>query len=188
MRRLVVFNMVSLDGYFVDAHGDMTWAHADPADTEWNAFVSGNAQGGGVLLFGRKTYEMMASFWPTPAASQANPVVAKRMNALPKVVFSRTLDKATWRNTTLVRADPASHVSSMKAEPGDGLAVLGSGTIVSHLTGRGLIDEYQIVVIPVILGRGRTMFDGVEKQTRLKLIDTRRFGNGNVLLRYQPLS
>ena len=188
MRRLVVFNMVSLDGYFVDAHGDMTWAHADPADAEWNAFVSGNAQGGGVLLFGRKTYEMMASFWPTPAASQANPVVAKRMNALPKVVFSRTLDKATWRNTTLVRADPASHVSSMKAEPGDGLAVLGSGTIVSHLTGRGLIDEYQIVVIPVILGQGRTMFDGVETQTRLKLIDTRRFGNGNVLLRYQPLS
>jgi len=188
MRRLVVFNMVSLDGYFVDAHGDMTWAHADPADTEWNAFVSGNAQGGGVLLFGRKTYEMMASFWPTPAASQANPVVAKRMNALPKVVFSRTLDKATWRNTTLVRDDPALAVRRMKGEPGDDMVILGSGSIVSRLTGQSLIDEYQIVVIPVILGRGRTMFDGVEKQTRVKLIDTRRFGNGNVLLRYQPLS
>ena len=115
MRRLVVFNMVSLDGYFVDARGDMSWAYADPADAEWNAFVAGNAQGGGVLLFGRKTYEMMASFWPTPAAAQAGPIVAERMNALPKVVFSRTLDKATWRNTTLVRDDPASAVRKMKS-------------------------------------------------------------------------
>jgi len=188
MRRLVVFNMVSLDGYFVDAHGDMTWAHADPADAEWNTFVSGNAQGGGVLLFGRKTYEMMASFWPTPAALQANPVVAERMNVLPKVVFSRTLDKATWRNTTLVRDDPALAVRRMKGEPGDDMVILGSGSIVSRLTGQSLIDEYQIVAIPIVLGRGRTMFEGVGTRVRVKLIDTRRFGNGNVLLRYQPLS
>jgi dihydrofolate reductase len=188
MRRLVVFNQVSLDGYFVDAHGDMRWAYADPADAEWNAFAAGNARGGGVLLFGRKTYELMASYWPTPAAAQANPVVAERMNALPKVVFSRTLDEATWQNTRLVRDDPASEVRRMRGEPGDGMAILGSGTIVSQLTGQGLIDEYQIVVVPIILGRGRTLFEGVSKQVRLKLIDTRRFRNGNVLLCYQPMS
>jgi dihydrofolate reductase len=188
MRKLVVFNQVSLDGYFVDAHGDMRWAYGDPADAEWNAFAAGNAQGGGVLLFGRKTYELMASYWPTPAAAQANPVLAERMNALPKVVFSRTLDTVAWRNTTLVRDDPASEVRRMKGEPGDSIAVLGSGTIVSKLTGQGLVDEYQIVVIPIILGRGRTLFEGVDKQTRLKLTDTRRFRNGNVLLCYQPKS
>jgi dihydrofolate reductase len=188
MRRLVVFNQVSLDGYFVDAHGDMRWAYADPADAEWNAFVAGNAKGGGVLLFGRKTYEMMASFWPTPAAAQASPVVAERMNALPKVVFSRTLDRATWKNTTLVRGDLASEVRRMKSEPGEGMAILGSGTVVSQLTGHGLIDEYQIVVVPIVLGRGRTMFEGVERQTRLRLTNTRRFGNGNVLLCYEPMS
>jgi dihydrofolate reductase len=188
MRKLLVFNQVSLDGYFVDAHGDMRWAYADPTDVEWNAFVAGNTRGGGVLLFGRKTYELMASYWPTPAAAQANPLVAGRMNALPKVVFSRTLEEATWRNTRLVRDDPASEVRRMKSEPGDGMAILGSGTIVSQLTGQGLIDEYQIVVIPIILGWGRTLFEGVGNQMRLTLTDTRRFRNGNVLLCYQPLS
>jgi len=188
MRRLVVFNSTSLDGYFTDANGDMSFAHRKEGDAEWDAFVAGNASGGGVLLFGRKTYELMASFWPTPAAAQMMPVVAERMNNLPKVVFSRTLDKAAWANTKLVKEDPVGAVRKMKTEPGEDIAILGSGSIVSQLAPYGLIDEYQIVVIPVILGRGRTMFDGVEKQTRLKLIDTRRFGNGNVLLRYQPLS
>ena len=106
MRKLVVFNSTSLDGYFTDANGDMSFAHHKEGDAEWDAFVAGNASGGGVLLFGRKTYELMAGFWPTPAAAQMMPVVAERMNNLPKVVFSRTLDKAAWANTKLVKEDP----------------------------------------------------------------------------------
>ena len=101
MRRLLVFNQVSLDGYFTDSKGDMSWAHKN--DPEWNAWVQDNAKGGGVLLFGRITYQMMASFWPTAAALETMPVVAERMNNLPKVVFSRTLDKASWQNTKLVK-------------------------------------------------------------------------------------
>ncbi|MFL5606068.1 MAG: dihydrofolate reductase family protein, partial [Gemmatimonadaceae bacterium] len=86
MRRLTVFNNVSLDGYFTDAKGDMSWAHNN--DPEWNAFAAENASGGGALLLGRITYDLMASFWPTPRAMQAMPEVAKGMNRMPKVVFS----------------------------------------------------------------------------------------------------
>ena len=105
LRRLVLFNQVSLDGYFVDMNGHMSWAHKD--DPEWNAFVEENASGGGELLLGRITYELMASFWPTPFAMEQMPVVAERMNNLPKLVFSRTLDEASWNNTKLVRGDPS---------------------------------------------------------------------------------
>jgi dihydrofolate reductase len=101
MRKLVVFDTVSLDGYFVDASGDMSWAHKD--DPEWNGFVADNASAGGTLLFGRVTYELMASFWPTPQAMAMAPIVAKRMNSLPKIVFSRTLESATWSNTKIVK-------------------------------------------------------------------------------------
>jgi len=186
MRKLVVFNHVSLDGYFVDVNGDMSWAKADHQDEEWNEFVAENASGGGVLVFGRITYELMAGFWPTPFAIQNMPVVAEGMNSMPKVVFSRTLDQASWNNTKLVKGDMAAEIRKMKKEPGDSMAILGSGSIVSQLAPEGLIDEYQIVVNPVVLGQGRTMFDGVKEKLNLKLTKTRAFGNGNVFLCYEP--
>jgi len=184
MRRLVVFNHVSLDGYFVDAHGDMSWAHA--GDAEWNTFVEENASGGGELLFGRITYELMASYWPTPLALQNDPVVAERMNDLPKVVFSRTMDRPAWSNTKLVKGDIAAEVQKLKNEPGPDMVIFGSGNIISQLAQAGLIDEYQIVVNPIILGAGRTMFEGIAEKLPLKLTKTRTFGNGNVLLCYEP--
>jgi dihydrofolate reductase len=181
----MVFNQVSLDGYFTDKKGDMSWAHKD--DPEWNAFASENAKGGGVLLFGRKTYEMMASFWPTPAALEQMPAVAEGMNNLPKVVFSRTLDKATWKNTKLVKGDLVAEVRKMKKAPGGDMVILGSGTIVSQLTQAGLIDEYQFVVDPIVLGQGRTLFEGVKDKLNLKRTNARTFSNGNVVLTYQPV-
>jgi dihydrofolate reductase len=186
MAKLIVFNSVSLDGYFSDANGDMSWAHSP--DAEWQEFVEGNAQGGGLLLFGRITYELMRSYWPTPQAIESFPVVAERMNNLPKVVFSRTLDKATWNNTRLVKDDLAAEVRKLKRDYGTGIAIMGSGSIVSQLARDGLIDEYQIVVCPVVLGKGRTMFEGVEQRLPLKLAKMRAFSNGNVLLCYQPIS
>ena len=186
MRKLIVFNHVSLDGYFTDAKGDMSFAHNDTPDAEWDAFVAGNASGGGMLVFGRITYELMASFWPTPFAAENMPVVAERMNNLPKVVFSRTLDKASWNNTKLVKGDLAGEIRKMKKEPGEDMVIFGSGSIVSQLAQAGLIDEYQIVVDPVALGKGRTMFDGIKEKLTLKLKKTRTFGNGNVLLCYEP--
>jgi dihydrofolate reductase len=184
MRRLSAFESVSLDGFFTDAKGDMSWAHKQ--DTEWNEFAGSNAKGGGALVFGRVTYEMMAGYWPTPAARQANAAVAEGMNAMPKVVFSRTLDKASWNNTTVVKGELANAVRKMKKEPGPDMVVLGSGTIVSQLAAAGLIDELQIVVVPVILGKGRTLFEGVDRKIGLERVKARTFGNGNVVLWYQP--
>jgi len=186
MRKLIAFEQVSLDGFFVDAKGDMSWAHRQ--DPEWNEFAASNASGDGVLLFGRVTYEMMAGFWPTPAAMETLPTVAEGMNNMPKVVFSRTLQKASWQNTTLVKGDPASEARKMKNEPGPDMAILGSGTIVSQLAQAGLIDELQIVVNPIVLGNGRTLFESVKEKIALKLIKSRAFGNGNVVLYYQPMA
>lgn len=186
MRTVTVFNSVTLDGYFTDAKGDMSWAHKD--DPEWNAFVADNARGGGELLFGRVTYDLMAGFWPTPQAFETAPVVAERMNSLPKIVFSRTLDRAPWNNTRLVKGDPATEVRRMKQEPGNDMVIMGSGSIVAQLAQAGLIDEYQIALNPIALGKGRTMFDGVTRRLPLRLTKSRAFGNGNVFLCYQSMA
>ena len=185
-RRLSAFMMISLDGYFADARGDMGFAHALAQDGEWNDFVAGNARGGGVLLFGRKTYELMASWWPTPAAAKANPVVAERMNSGPKVVFSRTLAAAEWSNTTLVREDAPVAVRRMKEEDGPGMVILGSGSIVTQVAAAGLLDTLQVVVTPVALGAGSSLLAGLGRRLDLALADTRVFRNGAVVLWYAP--
>ena len=184
MRKLTVFNSVSLDGYFSDSHGDMSWAHRQ--DTEWGAFVSGNASGGGLLVFGRVTYDLMVGYWPTAAARQGNPVVAEQMNNLPKIVFSRTLERASWNNTRLIKGDLAAAVQQLKREPGPDMVILGSGSIVAQLTDARMIDEYQVVLCATILGGGRTMFEGVKQKVDLTLKKSRTFGNGNVVLWYEP--
>jgi dihydrofolate reductase len=187
MGKLVVFNNVSVDGFFVDARGDMSWAHKH--DSEWTAFAAENASGrGGTLLFGRVTYQMMASWWPTPMAARQMPEVAAGMNAMSKVVFSRTLKKAdvTWANTRLVARGLVAAVKTLKAERGRSLVVLGSGTIVSQLTAAGLVDELQLVVNPLVLGAGRTLFDGLKAPVELKLKSARPFRNGNIVVTYAP--
>jgi dihydrofolate reductase len=185
MRKLIAFNHVSLDGYFTDATGDFTWARGNQDDQEFNTFVAENAKGGGQLLFGRRTYDIMTRFWPTPIAAQHEPVVAERMNSLPKIVFSRTMEKASWNNTMLVKGDLPSAVRKLKAEPGDGMVILGSGSIVSQLAQEGLIDEFHVVLNPIVLGKGRTMFDGMKSKVNLELVETRHFPSGKVFLRYQ---
>jgi dihydrofolate reductase len=185
MRKLIVFNSISLDGYFTDKNSDMSWAHKH--DSEWNEFSSANASGGGVLVFGRVTYDMMVSYWPTPAALEANPAVAEGMNNLPKIVFSRTLDKASWKNTRVVKGDIAAEVRKLKQESGPDMVIMGSGTIVSQLTGARLIDEYQLVLNPIALGAGRTLFDGIKEKVTLGLEKTRAFRNGNVVLWYRSV-
>jgi dihydrofolate reductase len=180
----MVFNNITLDGYFTDANDDMSWAHQG-ADEEWNQFTAENASSGGVLLFGRKTYDLMFSFWPTRQAHEMMPEVAEGMNNLPKVVFSRTMDQPTWNNTKLVKENIVDEVRKMKSEPGDNMVIMGSGSIVSQLTEARLIDEYQCVVHPLVLGNGRTMFDGIKEKLPLKRSVSRTFKNGNVLLTYE---
>ncbi len=115
------------------------------------------------------------------------PEVAEGMNKMPKVVFSRTMDKAAWNNTTLMKGDLVAAVRKLKGEAGPDIVILGSGTIVSQLAGEGLIDEYQFVVVPIVLGKGRTMFEGLKEKLTLKLTKSRVFGNGNVFLCYDPM-
>ena len=186
MRKLVAFNQITVDGYFAGANGDLSWAK-DNRDLEFRKFVEANASAGGALLFGRVTYELMARYWPTPLAMQNDPVVAERMNSLPKFVFSRTLESTSWNNTKLLKGGLADEIRRMKREPGEGMVILGSGSIVSQLAQDGLIDEYQVVLNPVALGSGRTMFDGIKGKLMLKLTKTHTFGNGNVLLCYEPI-
>jgi dihydrofolate reductase len=119
-------------------------------------------------------------------AIQNSPEVAEGMNNFSKVVFSRTLDSASWKNTKLVKGDLAAEVRKMKNQDGEGMAILGSGSIVAQLASEELIDEYQIALIPVALGKGRTMFEGVKKRLNLKLMKTRAFANGNLMLWYEP--
>jgi dihydrofolate reductase len=188
MRKLIVFNHVSLDGYFTDSKSDMSFAHNPIPDAEWDAFVSRNAGGGGTLVFGRITYEMMASFWPTPMAAKQMPDIAERMNNLPKLVFSRTLNDVSWQNTKLIKSDMTGEIKRMKNAEGNDMVILGSGSVVSQLAQAGLIDDYQFVMDPVVLGNGRTMFDGLSSKLTLKLKKSQAFANGNILLCYEPVA
>lgn len=184
MAKLSVFNSISLDGYFTGANGDLSWAYAVPQDAEWRDFVSGNAGGGGALLFGRVTHDMMAGFWPTAVAAQQMPAVADGMNRAPKFVFSRTLKASPWQNTTVLKGDVVAEVEKLKREAAGDITILGSGNLVAQLAQAGLVDAYQFVVIPVVLGAGRTMFEGVTSRPKLKPTKTRVFGNGNVVWWY----
>jgi dihydrofolate reductase len=185
MRKLSVFDSVSLDGFFTDAAGDMSWAHRQ--DEEWNSFTAGNASGGdGALLFGRVTYEMMRGFWTTDQAARMMPEVAAGMNRMPKYVVSRTLAASDWQHTTVLQGDAVDSVQALKATPGPDLVVLGSGSVVSALTQARLVDAYQLALIPVVLGKGRTLFETVGDPRRFALTATRSFRNGNVVLWYDP--
>lgn len=181
MRQLIVFNQISIDGYIADATGDMSWAHR--SDPEWNAFVAGNAGSDGELLFGRTTYDQMASFWPTPMAAHQLPDVARGINAASKLVFSRTLTKASWNNTQVISGDIVGAIRQRKAAPGPPMVIMGSASIVAQLI--ELVDELQLVVNPVALGSGKNMFHGIRQHLPLTLASSRVFHNGNVLLTYR---
>ncbi len=183
MRRVTVFNLVTLDGYFAGENGDISW---HMVDDEFQELAKAASNSGNTLLFGRVTYQLMERYWPTAEAIRNDPVVAGGMNGSEKIVFSRTLAKADWNNTRLVKGDPSGEVRRLKQQDGKDLTVLGSGSIVSQLAQAGLIDEYNILVNPVVIGRGKTMFEGVKDRISLKLVKTRTFGNGTVLLAYQP--
>ena len=184
MARLSVFNQISLDGYICDTKGDMSWAHQD--DPEWDRFTAENAGRGGQLVLGRITYDLMAGFWPTAQAIEQMPEVAERMNSMPKLVFSKKLREAAWNNTRVFNGDIAGEIRKLKQDSGPNMAILGSGSIVSQLAPEGLIDEYQLVLVPIVLGNGKSMFAGIKEKINLKLIQVRTFANGNVLLRYEP--
>jgi dihydrofolate reductase len=183
MGKLSVFNFITLNGYFKGPDGDLSW---HKHEGEESSYASEGLASGSILLFGRVTYEMMASWWPTPAAINSNPEIANGMNASEKVVFSRTLKKADWNNTKLVKDNLAAAIKKLKQLPDRPITVLGSGSLVTQLAELGLVDEYQLMIDPVALGEGTPIFSNIQHPLSLKLTNTRTFKSGVVLLCYEP--
>lgn len=184
MRNVKVFNFITLDGYFEGLKKDISWHKHDRETTEYALEM---LNFGDTLLFGRMTYELMSSYWPTPFAINNDPIMAERMNNADKIVFSRTLKKVEWNNTMLVKENIEEEIKGLKLKPGKDMTILGSGSIVNLFSQQGLIDEYQIMIVPVILGAGIPIFKGINHMLKLKLTSTRTFRNGNVLLCYEPV-
>ena len=183
MRKLIMWNMVTLDGFF---EGSKSW------ELDWHEYVWGEEleqlsieqlKTAGMLLFGRVTYLGMADYW-----TSAKGEVADFMNSLPKVVFSRTLEKADWNNTRLVKANAEEEVAELKRQPGKDLFVFGSANLSSTLMRNGLFDEYRLGINPVILGGGNPLFKLNPNRMKLKLLEARPLKSGCVILRYQPES
>lgn len=184
MRKLFAFNMVSLDGFFEGPDHDLSWHNVDE---EFNQFAIQQTSSVDTLIFGRVTYELMAGYWPTSDALADDPVVAGLMNNLPKIVFSTTLTSVDWNNTRLVKEDVAGEITALKNQSGKDLAVFGSANLLSTLIRLDLVDEHRIMLSPVVLGSGTPLFQGIRHHLNLKLVDTRTFSSGNVLLTYQPV-
>jgi dihydrofolate reductase len=182
-RKVVFFMLTSLDGYFEGPGREIDWHHTDDEFQEFAIEQVGQAD---TLLFGRVTYEMMAGYWPTRQAIESDPLVAGMMNLLPKIVYSRSLQKADWNNTRLVKTNFVEEVTRLKAQLGKDLCILGSSDLAVSLLEAGLLDEIRILLNPIILGAGKPVFQGISGRLPLKLLRTRLFKNGNVLLVYQP--
>ena len=173
--------MISLDGFFEGANHNISWHNVDE---EFNEFAIAQLNEIGTLLFGRVTYQMMVSYWPTSEAVKNDPVVADLMNRIPKIVVSKTMTTAKWNNTKLMRDQIAEEFSKLKEQSGQDLAIFGSANLMSTLMRMDLIDEHRIMVNPVILGTGTPLFQTKDK-LNFKLLKTRTFWNGNVLLGYE---
>jgi dihydrofolate reductase len=174
--------MVTLDGFIGDEHDGVDWALHDPEVAKYAE--SGAAGKVEMYMFGRASYESLAAFWPTPAGQAANKYYADALNNGDKVVFSRTLKQPEWRNTTSYDHLDEAIIDELKSK-GDGtILIFGSGTIVSQLLKMDAMDELQLLVNPVVLGKGKRLFNGIEATKKLSLADTRAFPSGIVLLRY----
>lgn len=182
MRKLLFFMLTSLDGFFEGPGRDINWHHVDE---EFNEFAIEQLNSVDTLLFGRITYELMASYWPTPAAKTDDTIVAEKMNATAKIVFSKTLEKAEWENTLLIKENFAEEISKLKRQPGKDLIIFGSSDLAVTFIEHGLIDEYRIMINPVVLGKGKSLFTGIRGTLELKFLKTRPFKSGNVLLYYE---
>jgi dihydrofolate reductase len=183
MRRVIFQILISLDGYYEGPDREIDWHNVD---NEFNDYAISFLNSVDTIMFGRVTYELMAGYWPSEPAKTDDPLVAGKMNSLKKIVFSRTLKKVEWENTTIIKGDIADKVEKLKESPGGDIAIFGSSDLAVALLASGLIDELSIMVNPVVLGKGKTLFHGINSRLNLTLLKTRIFRSGNVLLSYAP--
>ena len=182
MRKVILFNLITLDGYFEGIRKwDIDWHRVDE---EFDEFSVDQLNQAGGIIFGRITYEGMSTFWTSPKAIETDPIVAEKMNSLPKFVFSRTMEQAEWNNSQVIKGDAVQELKKLKEHPGNDLFIFGSADLASTFIKNKLIDEYRLLVNPILLGKGGAMFINNNEQLHLKLLDVRVFHNGNVLLNY----
>lgn len=189
MRKIITTTWVTLDGFIAGPNGEMEWvgeSYDDAMGTYENDLVSS----ADTLLLGRVTYESFAGSWPdvpdNPSVSEGEREYARKLNAMRKIVVSRTLEKAEWNNSSLVREINPEEIRSLKQEPGRDIVIYGSASLIQALTNLGFIDEYQILVHPVVLGGGKPLWQNILEKTKLSLVNTKVHPSGVVLLSYQP--
>lgn len=180
MRRVIMWNMVTVDGYFEGPNRNIDWFLFDD---ELENYILETQASADTLLFGRVTYQLMADYWPS-----AEGRIADFMNAVPKIVFSKTLHKAEWKNTRLVKDNAPGEIAKLKQQPGKDIFLFGSANFASTLTQHGLIDEYRLGVNPVVLGSGTPLFESGRDKLGLKLLEARPLKSGIVILHYEPRS
>jgi dihydrofolate reductase len=189
MRRIIVTTWVTLDGFIAGLNNEMEWIGAiyDDAMAKYESDLVSTAD---TLILGRVTYESFAGSWPhvpdNPSASEGEKEYARKLNRMRKVVFSRSLGKVEWNNSALYREIVPAEITKLKQEPGQDIVIYGSASVVSELTNHGLIDEYQLLVHPVVLGSGKPLFKDIRKKVDLKLVKTKTHPSGVVVLYYQP--
>jgi dihydrofolate reductase len=183
MRTLASFIVTSLDGFYEGPNDTFDWL---VPDEEFDDFALRQLDEADTLGFGRATYEHMAAWWPTEQSQINDPAITSRMNTKPKLVFSTTLEQADWSNTTILNGDAVEQMEAVKSAPGGELLVLGSARLTACFAAAGLLDELRIMVCPIVLGQGRSLFEDLKDRVALRLADVRQFGSGNVLLSYAP--
>jgi dihydrofolate reductase len=181
MRKVIVSNLVTLDGFFEGPKGELDWFIVEE---EFFDYVKEMFKTIDTILYGRKTYKLMEEYWP--AAEDNDPTITHFMNKLQKIVFSKTLGKAKWNNSKIIKENIAEEIHEMKKLPGKDMVIFGSGEIVSFLTNQGLIDEYRVILNPVILGEGNPMFKNINDKIKLNLFKSKKLKSGVMILYYQP--
>ncbi len=182
MARLIVWNLMTLDGYMEGPGHDLSF-HSDVWGTELEQLSIAQLRAAGALMFGRRTHDLMASYWPNASGEAAE--VADFMNTLPKFVFSRTVTQSGWRNVQVFGGDVAATTERLKRETDKDIFIFGSADLASQLGAAGLIDEYRIGICPVLLGGGTPLFKPGATQ-KLRLHEAKAYGTGIVVNRYVP--
>jgi dihydrofolate reductase len=185
-RRLFVSMIVSLDGYIEGPNRELDWFVEEP---QFEQYADEMIDSVGVALYGRRAYEAMLSYWPNAELNPRSPAdlsFARRMNALPKIVLSRTLQRADWNNTRIVSDQVKETLIELKQQPGKPIVAWAGAGLVSTLTRLDLVDEYRLIICPTVLGGG-TPFFGPELKPKLKLVRTTQLGGSVVVLCYEPI-
>jgi dihydrofolate reductase len=189
LRKIIVTTWITLDGFLAGPNGEMDWVMVDETMGKYEDDLISSAD---TLILGRVTYQSFAGAWPyvpeNPSSSEGEKIYARKLNSMRKIVFSKSLEKAEWNNSQLVREVLLEEIARMKQEPGKDMVIYGSASIVQAFTNLGLIDEYQLLVHPVVLGSGKPLFGGIAKPAHLRLLQTQSFPSGVVGLYYAPQS